>query len=125
MHEMSIAMGLLEQVLELAKRHGADRVEEIQVEMGVLRLVVPEALTAAFAIAAEGTPAAGAVLKMSETPLRAACNRCGRQYGADPGDFRCPGCGQADVQILAGNDIIFKSVAFAGGQEEANEDPGG
>lgn len=112
MHEMTIASSLLDEVLSLARQHNAHLVSEIEVEVGVMRLVVAEALQEAFAIISEGTPAAGARLKLSETSLRASCNRCHNDYRARVDDFRCPSCGQADVQITGGNDIIIKSVAL-------------
>jgi len=50
MHEMAIATGLLRQVLAAAEAHDVERVEEVHVTCGVLRLVVPEALRAAFEV---------------------------------------------------------------------------
>ncbi len=112
MHEMTIAQSLLDHVLSLARQHGAKRIRRIEVELGVMRLVVMDALREAFAVISEDTAAEGAELKMAETGLRAACNLCGQEYSAKVEDFRCPACRQADVRILAGNDIIIKSVTL-------------
>jgi hydrogenase nickel incorporation protein HypA/HybF len=104
---MTIATSLLEEVLALVRQHKARRVREIEVELGVMRLVVPESLETAFAVLSEGTVAEGARLKLTETPLRAVCNQCQKEYSARVDDFRCPACGQADVRITGGNDIIM------------------
>ena len=117
MHEMSIATGMLRTVLEVAAEHGATRVEEVEVELGAMRLVVPEALETAWEVLVEGTPAAGSRLKMVEVPIRATCRQCGRAYEAEVGSFACPACGQADVEIVTGDDIILKSVICRTGEE--------
>ena len=111
MHELSIATGILETALAVADEHGARRVEEIEVEVGVMRLVVPESLEMAFAVLTEGTAAAGAKLKITEVPIRAKCVGCDADFSPALDNFACPGCGRADVDIVGGNDIILKSVA--------------
>jgi hydrogenase nickel incorporation protein HypA/HybF len=110
MHELSIATEILRTVLSVAAEHGADRVEEVEVEVGAMRLVVPEALAEAFKLVVEGTPAEGARLKQVEVPLRGTCRHCSRVFEPRLDSFLCPGCGQAEVDILGGNDIILKSV---------------
>ncbi len=110
MHEMSIAIQLLGQVERAAAEHQVERVEQVEVTIGVMRQVVAEALGMAFEIAAEGTAAAGAALKIVEEPVEAACRGCGRRFGTDAEEFLCPGCGQADVEIISGNDIVLTSM---------------
>ena len=121
MHELSIATQILETVLAAAAEHGAVRVEEVELEVGAMRLVVPEALDGAFEIAAEGTVAEGARLKQTEIPPRATCRHCGRAFEPKLDDFLCPACGQAEVEIVGGNDIILKSVVC---QVDDQADPG-
>ncbi len=110
MHEMSIAVDMIGQIERIAAEHGVSRIERIELEVGILRLVVPEALQDAFAAVAAGTVAEGAELAMVETPARARCGACGVEYTVGVEDYLCPHCGQAAGQILAGNDIIIKSL---------------
>jgi hydrogenase nickel incorporation protein HypA/HybF len=111
MHEMTIAVEILDCVLDVAGRHHATRIQEIEVEVGAMRQVVPEALELAFRAAAEGTPAAGAVLRLTELKVAAVCSDCGAEYAPDiDSSFACPGCGQANPRIAAGNDIVLKTV---------------
>ena len=111
MHEMSIAVGVIEQVLAVADEHRARRVDEVELTVGVMRQVVPEALQTAFEVVSTGTVAEGAALKITEEPAAAECRNCGRSFGCTVHDFRCPGCGQADVHVTAGKDIVLKSIA--------------
>jgi hydrogenase nickel incorporation protein HypA/HybF len=110
MHEMSIADALLQGVLDAAAKSRLVRVQEVMLDVGKVRLVVPEALELAWTIVSEGTVAAGSLLRIREVPIEAACRRCGRVYPADVDNYLCPGCGQADVEIVAGDDIMLTSV---------------
>ena len=110
MHEMSIAVGLLESVLDAAADHGAGRIEEVELEVGAMRLVVPEALEMAWSIVSEGTAAAGARLNVREVAVKAKCRACGSVFSPEIGEFLCRRCGQADVDIVEGDDIILRSV---------------
>ena len=110
MHEMSIAVELLELVLAAAEPHGPLRVRGVSVRIGAMRLVVPEALQFAWRQICAGTQADGAELELSEVPLRVRCRQCAAEYQPEIDDFLCPRCRQADVDILEGNDIILESL---------------
>ena len=107
---MSIAVSLVDQLLELARQQRACRIEEVELETGVLQQVVPEALELAFKVASEGTVADGATLKLVEVPAVAECRPCGHRFEPAIDDYRCPRCERADVRIVAGNDIVLKTV---------------
>ena len=104
MHEMSIAVDLLKNVLSAVAEHGGGRIEKIEVTTGAFRQVVPEMLCSAFEVIAEGTPAAGVELRVTQEPVR------GRGFACSAREFLCPGCEQADVQIVGGYDIILESI---------------
>ena len=110
MHELSIATEIIETVLNVAAEHRVNRVQEVILEVGPMRLVVPEALETAFEAVAKRTIAEGAKLTVVETPLRVRCRGCGNAYDCHIDDFLCPACGQADIEIIEGNDILLKSV---------------
>ena len=119
MHEMSIATGLLESVLDAAAAHGAGRIEKVELHVGAMRLVVPEALEMAWSIVSEGTAAAGARLNLKEVPVKAKCRACGNVFAPQIGEFLCRRCGQAVVDIIEGDDIILRSIVCQS-EEEAS-----
>jgi hydrogenase nickel incorporation protein HypA/HybF len=121
MHEMSIATALLRDVLDAAARHGVARVEQVELRVGAMRLVVPEALELAWSVVAEGTPAEASRLVITEVPMKARCRQCGGQFAPAINDFQCPACGQADADIVEGDDIILASVTCR--SEEGAADP--
>lgn len=97
--------------MEAAGQHGAERIQELVVEVGPMRQVVSEALRMAFEVISEGTPAEGAAMKVIETAIKATCRNCGWPFEPTIDNFLCPRCEQADVEITAGNDIVLKSVS--------------
>lgn len=110
MHEMSIAASLIEHVLEVGRQQHATRIAEVEVQVGVLQLIVPEALELAFSAVTEGTPAEGATLKLVEVPAAAECRQCGQRFEPAIDDYLCPRCQQADVRITAGREIVLATV---------------
>ena len=111
MHELSIAESLMRQIEQLAARHHATRVDGVEVETGVMRLVEHEALRSAFEVVSEGTIAQGARLAITDVPALARCRACGAEYApGDRFDFACPSCRKADVDIVRGDDIILATV---------------
>jgi hydrogenase nickel incorporation protein HypA/HybF len=110
MHEFSIASALIDQVLKIAEKNCLERIETIEVEVGAMQMVIPEALEAAFTAVSENTPAAGATMKQYEVPARARCRACGETYETTIDRYLCPQCGRADPKIVSGHDIILKSL---------------
>jgi hydrogenase nickel incorporation protein HypA/HybF len=117
MHEFSIAESLVEQIVDITAENNLPAIDRVELEVGELRQVVPDILQLAFRETARGTPAEGAALMIEEVSARAQCRRCTRFFRPAPLDYSCPACGVADVQVLAGNALILKSV-------EANEPTG-
>lgn len=70
MHELSIAMSILDIVGEEAERRGNVQVEAIHLRIGALSGVVKEALLSAYELAAEQTPFAQARLIVEDVPGR-------------------------------------------------------
>lgn len=118
MHEMAIAVELVEQLDALAVKHGIEYIESVDVTAGVLRQIVPDALQMAFAAAAEGTCAAGAALNLKIVPASARCRICKHEFLPEPDTYLCVVCNRADVEIIQGNEIVLTSVT---GNQSAGE----
>jgi len=117
MHEMSIAAAVAEQVLAVAKENNLAKVTQVRLQVGELRLIVPEALCAAWEAVREGTAAAGARLEITEVPAKARCRKCGHEYHPEWPVFLCPACEQASVEVLAGEELVLEEIS--GEAEEA------
>lgn len=107
MHELSLANAILASAL----RHADGRpVRAVQMRIGAMRQVVPGSLDFYFGIVTRGTPAAGAALEVEYRPARLRCEDCGREWEPELPIFRCPGCGGAAVEILAGTEFEIESI---------------
>lgn len=116
MHEMSLAAGLLDIIRQEMEKHRAERLLLVRLRSGVLANVVPEALSMAFAVQAQGTPFAGAKLEMQTEALRLRCGGCGVEFFPE-GVTRaaifsvCPGCGEEiGHSVLAGRELYIDRI---------------
>jgi hydrogenase nickel incorporation protein HypA/HybF len=110
MHEMGIAVDLIEQVLKIGKQNNLISISEIEVEAGALRLIEPEAMCIAWESVCDNTIAAGSMLKLSEVSPSASCRKCKNTFTPKIDDFRCTQCGMADIDLIGGNDLLLKSI---------------
>src|SRR5687767_2606757 len=107
MHELAIA----ESLVAIAERHATRRrVTRVEVAVGHLRQVVPSALSFAFELVAQGTPAEGAELVLEEIPAGGLCRACGAESRLDGFPLACRACGSADVEIVAGEELQVESL---------------
>jgi hydrogenase nickel incorporation protein HypA/HybF len=105
MHEMSIAIGLVEAVEAKAAELGAG-VDVVHVRLGPLSGVVPAALEFCFEAAVAGTTIEGARLAIEETPLLVACPACGGEpKEVSPQLLCCPDCGTPTPDVVGGREL--------------------
>jgi hydrogenase nickel incorporation protein HypA/HybF len=107
MHELSVSSAVLESVLRHARGR---RVTSVRLRVGHLRQVVPDSLDFYWGIVTRDTVAAGSVLEQDVIPARLACTACRDEWSIELPVFRCPGCGGADVEVTAGDELEVESI---------------
>ncbi len=106
MHELSIALSVLDLVEEEAARRGNAIVKAVHIRLGPLSGVIKQALASAYDLAREGTALEGCELVVEETPLSVHCATCGTFRPTQSIDcVRCPECGGENVQIVGGREL--------------------
>ena len=111
MHELSIAMSLVDIASEEALRLGPARVVAIHVRIGAISGVVPDALQFAWELASNGTAVDGARLQIEEVPVTIYCEVCNaEQTLPSPQHFRCPVCDELALQIRGGRDLAMTAL---------------
>ena len=110
MHEMSIAMNLVDLAVQTARQNDAKKINSMILELGSLAGVVREALEFCFEAACRGTMAEGAKLKIINIHAQAQCDQCGHQFNCDQIATPCPKCGQFVFDIQGGRELKLKSV---------------
>src|SRR5207253_3762062 len=101
MHELSIALSILDFVAEEAERRGG-RVVAVHLRLGPLSGVVKDALVSAYDLAREGTPLAGAGLIVEEVPVVAWCPACAAEQTPAFPELCCPACGTPTPDVRRG-----------------------
>lgn len=106
MHELSVALGLLEGVQVTAAREGIARVTAVHVRVGALSGIAPDALAFSWELATEGTIAERSALRIEDVPLVVYCERCGteRKPRAATG-LTCPVCTNICPTIVRGREL--------------------
>ncbi|MEU4105357.1 hydrogenase maturation nickel metallochaperone HypA, partial [Streptomyces tanashiensis] len=93
MHEMSLAVAVVDQVETVARSRGAVGVSSIELEVGELAGVVADALAFCFELACAGTVVEGAELITRTVPGTARCAPCAEVWAVGmPPLLLCPGC---------------------------------
>lgn len=106
MHELSIALSILDVAAEEAERHGAGRVKSIHLRLGPLSGVVKEALLAAYELARETTELADADLIIEEIPVTAACPYCQTTRAVvSLQELFCADCGTPAPDVVTGREL--------------------
>lgn len=67
MHELSIALSIIEMAEEQLARHGGSKVLAVHLRVGPLSGISKDALEFSFGIASESTPVAGSQLRFEDS----------------------------------------------------------
>lgn len=107
MHELSLCQALLEQVADIAREQGANRVERICLRIGPLAGVEPQLLQQAYPLVAIGTIAETAELVIETAEIRVRCTCCGAETVATANRLLCGACGAFQTQLISGDELIL------------------
>ena len=110
MHEVSLAMALMDLVCAQATAAGASRVTRLVLEIGVLSHVDAHALRFAFDSAASGSPADGAVLEIRQIVGTTYCLDCEASVTIITRDAPCPRCGGVKLLAQGGDEMRLKEM---------------
>jgi hydrogenase nickel incorporation protein HypA/HybF len=105
MHELSIAMSIVEMGQEEAERRAA-QVSAVHLKLGALSGVVKEALLSSYEMACEDTPLKGSHLVIEEVPVLIFCPNCQASRPISSVQlFCCAECGTPSSEIVQGKEL--------------------
>lgn len=107
MHELSITQGIIDLCLEHA---GGRRVRSLQVEIGELGSVVPEAVEFCFEACSRETLLEGARLNIIRVPGMGRCRECGQETPLAELYAPCRHCGGNRVTVMAGEELRVREI---------------
>jgi hydrogenase nickel incorporation protein HypA/HybF len=119
MHEFSRTSQIVEAVLDEAKKQGAVRVVEVQVDIGDLTFLGLEQVRFAYKVLTDKTIAKDSRLTIKRVKGRGKCSRCGYdgplsylddpQFHAVIPTFNCPRCGDS-LEVSAGRECVIRRI---------------
>jgi hydrogenase nickel incorporation protein HypA/HybF len=107
MHEMSITQG----IIEICENHAEGRrVLSVDVEIGELSSVVPDAVEFCFEACSQDTLLEGARLNIIRIPGRGRCMDCGGDSPLTLFFGACQDCGGYRVEVVAGEEMRVREI---------------
>ncbi|GAB4291754.1 MAG: hydrogenase maturation nickel metallochaperone HypA [Marinilabiliales bacterium] len=112
MHELSIALNIIEIVQEEAKKNNANTISEITLEIGTLSGVVEEALEFALEEAVKNTILENSSIKLIKKQAKAKCEKCGNVFETNDYYSVCPNCSHPYTDIIDGKELCIKKITI-------------
>jgi hydrogenase nickel incorporation protein HypA/HybF len=110
MHEMAVAENIIKVVEEkLVEQDRKGTVTRINLKIGKLTCVEPEALKLSFEVISQETPFQKACLIIDSIPITGRCNDCHKNFSLDDLEFTCPFCGSFKIEIKTGKELFIES----------------
>ena len=105
MHELSIAMSIIELAEEEAQRRQC-RVSAVHLRLGALSGVVKDALLSSYEMACENTRVAGSKLIVEDVPIIVFCEPCQADRALTSMQWLCcPECGTPASKVVQGKEL--------------------
>jgi len=105
MHELSIAMGIVDAALDESQRRGV-QVGAVHLRLGALSGVVKDALMFSYEVACQDTPLQGSRLIVEDVPVIVFCPQCQKERELPSVQlFVCPECGAPTMDVRQGKEL--------------------
>jgi hydrogenase nickel incorporation protein HypA/HybF len=114
MHELSIALSIIDGVLEERERRGGVEVQAVYVSIGPLAGVDRDALDFAYTVAREGTDLATSRLVINDVPVVLFCPSCREERNAESAQrLCCAECGTPASDVVRGKELEITALEIA------------
>ena len=110
MHEFSIALNIIEIAEEECLKSRASSIREINLKIGTLSGVVPDALEFALTEAVKGSLLQDANIHFKLVPGKAQCNNCKSIFPINQFYDLCPNCQNYKTTLLEGKELQIISI---------------
>jgi len=122
MHELSIALSMIEMATEEAERREGVRVNALHLKLGPLSGVVKDALLFSYEIACNGTPLEGSQLVIEDVPVVIYCSECQSEQQLESIQrFCCPVCGTLSSEVVRGRELEFVAMEIEEAEIDASD----
>ena len=124
MHELSIALSMIDMATEEAQRRGGVQVNALHIRLGPLSGVVKDALLFSYEVATSGTLLKGSRLIIEDVPVVIFCSACQAEQELESIQrFCCPVCGTVSSEVVRGKELEFVAMEIEASEE--TDEPSG
>ena len=118
MHELSIALSIVDIAVEESERRGGAIVHTVHIKLGPLAGVIKEALESAYSIARESSPFGGSRLVIEETQVIIFCSQCQTEQPIESLQrMCCSACDTPGDKVVRGRELEIVAMEI----EELND----
>jgi hydrogenase nickel incorporation protein HypA/HybF len=110
MHEMSVAMNIVDIALDTARQNQAKKINQVVLDLGTLSGIMRESLEFCFSSVCAGTIAEGCGFLINTIPAQAICSGCQTEFEADQPVMPCPSCGEMVFEMNGGREMRIRSI---------------
>lgn len=126
MHEMNVIGTLAARVVKWGMENNVNRILEIDITCGQLRMFDQDFMQRYFDIFTRGTLAEGANLQLTVRPIRYHCNACSADYEMTPREWldmdvnraACIHCDSEEIVLTSGGEYFISDIMADVGDEE-------
>jgi len=112
MHEMSIALGIVDIAKQEAKKAKTTSFSAIELEIGTLAGIEFDSLEFVWDMAVKNTPLESAKRTIHKIRARAQCGDCDHFFDLSNMYDNCPKCGSFFKVVIQGKELRVKSLEY-------------
>lgn len=112
MHELSIALGIVDIAEKEAKKAGVSAFKKIDLEIGTLSGIILDSLDFAWNSAVNGTCLENSVRCIERIDAVAKCLDCDLEFNTLSLYEQCPKCGGFATALIKGKELRIKSLEY-------------
>ena len=110
MHELSIAISIVDTVIKQAAMASAHRVSEVELEIGVFSGIEYKSLEFALGVASKDTLLEETLFRIKRVEAVAECPDCEHLYTPEGMYSHCPECNKQGIRLIRGTELQIKSL---------------
>lgn len=111
MHEMSIAIEIIQSIMEVAPQFDHKKVKTVYLKVGKMSNIVVDSLKFCYdTIKSEYNLLAASELAVEEVPVIGKCRTCGKIFEVENLMFTCPQCSGIDVELEHGQELEISEL---------------
>jgi hydrogenase nickel incorporation protein HypA/HybF len=110
MHELSIAISIVDTAIKQARMASANRVSEVELDIGILSGIEYKSLEFALGVAAKDTILEETLFRINRVEAVAECPACEHLYSPDGKFSHCPECNKQGIRLIRGSELQIKSL---------------